>query len=101
MLINYYLSECNSEEHQLLLNGGYYIRFILHQEAIYLPLYCYGYERDIKTCIPQHQLGLNACPPDYLPCEINTLYLGHFVFIKKSNWINKQPITLYDIILGD
>lgn len=98
-LLNRYLTECKNE-HQELLDGDRYLRFMLYRDDFPLAPYAYGYLRNIDSCIPDHKIALNNCSKDYLPCEMCTLHKANFIFIKKSKWINKELFTESDIILS-
>lgn len=101
VLVNAYLKTCTPEEHQSLTQRNKYLRFMLYQDATHLAPYSYGYLRNTNMCLDSHKVGLNKCPSDYLPCEMNTLCQGYFIFIRESKWLSRDQITVEDILLGD
>lgn len=96
-LINYYLQNCTPEEHKSLIDGGKYLRFLLHQDDQYRSPYAYGYLRSIDTCLSSHKQVLESCPSDMLPCEVNLFQTGHFIFINKDKWVNKGELIREDV----
>ena len=101
MLLNHLLKNLNIQEHNRFLEGKYYLRFLYFHNELYINPGTDAYFREIKDALPDHQKALNLCPSTHLPCEMNTLYLGHFLFIPKEKWLNRTEFTLQDLITGD
>ena len=100
MMTTHFLKKCSVEQHQTLLRGTHYLRFMMRQDILYLPPDAYGYLREIEECPEYIKKRVGACPEGYLPCEMCMLHQGFFFFLRKEVWEERAVSKEEDFIRG-
>jgi len=90
-LINLFLSKCSDKDHQLLMNGNHYLRFLQYQDKPTSDRYVYGYLQAIDNCtFESHKHTLRSGPKNKLSCEVIFGERGFFYEFPMEEWKNKD-----------
>lgn len=98
-LINLFLKDCDTYNHQLLLANNHFLKISICQDNQDSKRYCYAHIQDINRCtFDSHKKSLKSISKTKLACEIIFSKRGFFFEFPIIEWINKY---VYHVIQFD